>query len=216
MKKINIVEPRIVLESEESLKQLREVILNRSDIKTVEMCSALSKEGTTYMSIGLATSLAKLDKKVLILDCDLRASKLQEILSAREEVTGINDDLNSDRSLTIYQTNIDNLDVVFAGSHTNNSIEVLRKAKFIDEFNKLKEKYDYIIVDTPSIKRGVDAYTVSKYVDAAAIVVRCDYANIDVVKATKIGLERTGVDILGVVFNQVKWYHKDYYIYSHK
>lgn len=216
MKKIDIVEPRIVKESEESLKQLREVILNREDIKSIEMCSALSKEGTTYMSIGLAISLAKIGKKVLVLDCDLRASKLQEILSVKDEISGINYDLDSKDGLTVYQTNIDNLDIVFAGDHTNNSIEILRKKNFVEAFDKLKENYDNIIVDTPSIKRGVDAYTVANYVDAAAIVVRCDYANIDVVKATKIGLERTGVDILGVVFNQVKWYHKDYYVYSHK
>ena len=216
MTKIDIKLPQIVSDSKESLKQLREVVLNNKDIKTIELCSALSKEGTTNMCIGLSDSLAQLNKKVLLFDADLRATKLKEMLSVNTEVEGIYQALESNKNLEIYTTNIPNLDIVFAGQQTKNSIEMLRDDRFVTEFNRLKEIYDYIVVDTPSIKKGVDAYTMANLVDAAAIVVRCDYANIDVVQATKVGLERTGVNILGVVFNQVKWYHKDYYIYSHK
>lgn len=152
-------------------------VMDSTDKKIINILSSISGEGKTFVTINLAISLALLDKKVLIIELDIRKPKLAKYLAMDNE-TGITLYLTGhlDKDKLIQASGIHpNLSVIMAGPIPPNPNELLSKPsldKLIAEFRGI---YDYIVIDTSPIGVVSDSLTLNRFADVNLYVVRADF-----------------------------------------
>ena len=193
---------------EESMRMLRTNLqFSGGNLRVILFTSSIQDEGKSETSFQLAISFAKLDKKVLYVDADMRKSVFTTRYQIKENVQGLSQYLSGQNTEDIvYKTNIKNMDVVFAGPYAPNPAELLYENK-LDEFIKEQRlQYDYIIIDAPPL---------ANIVDAAVIVVKSATVSQRMVKRVKDQLEKVNCKIIGAVLNGVEMkknsYHYKYY-----
>lgn len=199
---------------EEAFKSLRTNLkFCGQDKKVIVLTSSIPREGKSSTVFGLAKSLAEDNKKTILVDCDLRKS----VLIGRYKVQGAKKGLThylsgqSDLDEVMYKTNIDNLDIIFSGHSTPRPSELLDEQLFKDLINKLRQEYDYVLIDTPPIGSVIDAAVVSKICDGIVIVIESNKISYKFVQNVKEQLDKTGCEILGVVLNKVDLSNDKYY-----
>lgn len=146
--------------------------------KVVFITSTIAKEGKSFVAVNLANMIAYSGKKVLLVGMDLRVPKVLKYMGL-EERTGLSNYL-SDSSLNleelIFNTpNNPSLDILASGDIPPNPAELLMNARVEELFAKLKEQYDYIIVDTAPIGLVTDTFLLGKYADAFIYIVRAHF-----------------------------------------
>jgi capsular exopolysaccharide family len=202
---------------EESMRMLRTNLqFSGGNLRVILFTSSIQDEGKSETSFQLAISFAKLDKKVLYVDADMRKSVFTTRYQIKENVQGLSQYLSGQNTEDIvYKTNIKNMDVVFAGPYAPNPAELLYENK-LDEFIKNQRlQYDYIIIDAPPLANIVDAAVIGRCVDGAVIVVKSATVSQRMVKRVKDQLEKVNCKIIGAVLNGVEMkknsYHYKYY-----
>lgn len=199
----------------ESFKTLRtNFLFCGSDIKTVLITSCVKNEGKSTVSLELAKSLAISDKKVILIDCDLRKSVLStKYTDNEEEVLGLSEFLSGQAEIgdVLYSTQLENLDIIFAGAVPPTPVELLGSAKFENLIKSMREQYDYVIVDAAPLGAVIDAAVIGSFCDGAAIVVSCNEISYRFAKEVKEQLERADCKILGVILNRVPTKSSSYY-----
>ena len=202
---------------EESMRMLRTNLqFSGGNLRGILFTSSIQDEGKSETSFQLAISFAKLDKKVLYVDADMRKSVFTTRYQIKENVQGLSQYLSGQNTEDIvYKTNIKNMDVVFAGPYAPNPAELLYENK-LDEFIKEQRlQYDYIIIDAPPLANIVDAAVIGRCVDGAVIVVKSATVSQRMVKRVKDQLEKVNCKIIGAVLNGVEMkknsYHYKYY-----
>lgn len=200
----------------ESYNTLRTNLLYTEDLKVITITSTLPDEGKTVSAFNLAKSFTEIDKKVLLIDGDLRKSSLKKYLEVKGTVSGLSEVLTKQVDDVVNSTNIKNLDVIFSGKTPPNPSELLSSKVFEAFIDKVKEIYDYIIIDTPPVNIAIDSVIIGRVSDGAVIVVRNDFVKRSEIKRAKLELERNNVRIIGVVLNRVKKTQLDYKNYVYK
>ena len=198
----------------EAIKTLRTNIqFCGNSIHVVMFTSAMPDEGKSDVSFALAESLSQIGKKTLMVDADIRKSVLVSRYQLEHEVNGLSQYLSGQKTLeeAIYQTNIENLDVMFAGPYSPNPAELLEEELCGEMFRELREKYDYIIVDTPPMANLIDGAIVARHCDGAVMVIESGAITYHLEQKVKNQLEKTGCRILGVVLNKVDLHSEKYY-----
>lgn len=198
----------------EAIKTLRTNIqFCGNSIHVVMFTSAMPDEGKSDVSFALAESLSQIGKKTLMVDADIRKSVLVSRYQLEHEVNGLSQYLSGQKTLeeAIYQTNIENLDVMFAGPYSPNPAELLEEELCGEMFRELREKYDYIIVDTPPMANLIDGAIVARHCDGAVMVIESGAISYHLEQKVKNQLEKTGCRILGVVLNKVDLHSEKYY-----
>ena len=179
---------------------------NELTCRVFAVSSAMAGEGKSISAVNLACSLAQLDKRVLLLDCDMRRPTLAEKLSLAkypglsEHLTGFVDlekilqpcDANGDES-TFY--------VITAGTTPPNPVELMNSAKMSTLLKTLRERFDYIVLDMPPIGDVSDALISAKLADGVLLVVRQDYGSRIALREAVQQFEFVNAKILGIVFN---------------
>ena len=178
---------------------------DESNCHMIGVSSALAGEGKSLTSINLAYSLAQLDKKVLLVDCDLRRPSVADKLSV-EKAPGLSDYLTRQKRLEEVLQVYDfgqrtTINIVTSGPNPPNPIELLSSARMGKALDTFKEYYDYIILDLPPVEEVSDAMAVAKIVDGILLVTRQDYGNRVVFGSAVKEFEFIDAKILGVVFN---------------
>lgn len=199
----------------EAYKNLRTNLVYTENLQVIMITSTVADEGKTVSAFNLAESFAEAGKKVLLIDCDLRGSFLNKFLIVKEKVAGISEILTNQAIDVINKTNIKNLDIILSGKVPPNPSELLSSNLFKLLIKSLKEKYDYIIIDTPPVTVATDAVVVGRIVDGVVLVVRNDFVKRNSVQRAKIELERNGARIIGVVLNRVNKDQVDYKDYAY-
>lgn len=110
-----------------------------------------------------------------------------------------------------YNTNIENMEVIFAGPSTPNPAELLGNVRFEEILRTERENYDYILIDSPPLGSVIDAAIIARNVDGAVIVVESGVISYKMVQKVKSQLEKSGCRILGAVLNKVNQENKEYY-----
>lgn len=190
---------------EEAIKTLRTNIqFCGSNIRAVFFTSSLPDEGKSDISFALARSLAQIGKKTILIDADIRKSVLVERYHLVQELFGLSQYLSGQKDLeeVIYQTNEENLSVIFAGPYSPNPAELLEEDLCGRMFEALRSYYDYIIVDTPPM---------GNLIDGAVMVIESGAISYRLEQKVKGQLEKYGCRILGVVLNKVDVQAKGYY-----
>ena len=202
---------------EESMRMLRTNLqFSGGNLRVILFTSSIQDEGKSETSFQLAMSFAKLDKKVLYVDADMRKSVFTARYQIKEDVQGLSQYLSGQNTEDIvYKTNIKNMDVVFAGPYAPNPAELLYENKLDEFIKKQRLQYDYIIIDAPPLANIVDAAVIGRCVDGAVIVVKSATVSQRMVKRVKDQLEKVNCKIIGAVLNGVEMkknsYHYKYY-----
>ena len=202
---------------EESMRMLRTNLqFSGGNLRVILFTSSIQDEGKSETSFQLAISFAKLDKKVLYVDADMRKSVFTSRYQIKENVQGLSQYLSGQNTEDIvYKTNIKNMDVVFAGPYAPNPAELLYENKLDEFIKKQRLQYDYIIIDAPPLANIVDAAVIGRCVDGAVIVVKSATVSQRIVKRVKDQLEKVNCKIIGAVLNGVEMkknsYHYKYY-----
>lgn len=150
--------------------------------KVVLFTSSTSGEGKTFTAANLSVSFALLGKKVIFIGLDIRRPRLAELFRINNHNLGItnllikNSPTFEDIKEQIVPSGInDNLDLLMAGPIPPNPTELLARHSLNEIFNILKNKYDYIIIDTAPIGLVTDTFEIAKIADASVYMCRADY-----------------------------------------
>lgn len=202
----------------EAYKALRTNIQFCGDnIKVISLTSCTPNEGKSSISLNMAVAFADIGKKVAFIDADLRKSVIKGKLKVGRIECGLTHYLSGQSGLEdiIYNTNIRNLDMIFTGSYTPNPVELLSHERFTFMIKKLREEYDYVIIDTPPLGSVIDSAIVAKHSDGVIIVIEHNTISYKYAQYVKEQLEVTQCRILGVVLNKIpvskKRYNGKYY-----
>lgn len=150
------------------------------DVKSpiILVTSALNGEGKSYVAINIAASLALLKKKVIIVGLDIRKPTLSQYLHIdfKGHLTSfLLDPTMPLDDLIIPSGAVDNLDVMPSGAIPPNPGELIQSPRMEVLFNDLKERYDYIVVDTSPLYLVSDTFHLDKYGDMTIFVTRANY-----------------------------------------
>lgn len=173
----------------------------------IGVSSALAGEGKSLSSINLAYSLAQLDKRVLLIDCDMRRPSLSTKLSI-SKTPGLSNYLTGYNDITsvIQVCSLDeekSFSIIASGDNPPNPIELLSSTKMAKVIERLRGSYDYIILDLPPVGEVSDAMVAAKLTDGVLLVVRQDYCNSVALSAAVSQFEFIESRILGIVLNCV-------------
>ena len=184
--------------------------------KTILVTSSDKNEGKTTTVSNLAVSFANLNKKVLLIDCDLRNASIHKMFKINN-IYGLTDILAKDRAVDkcIQKTELENLYVLTAGSTPPNPAEILSSEKMKNLIEDLKNIYDYIFIDTPPIGLVTDAGVLSSFIDGVVLVVKSESVEKKYLEETKKKLDAVDARILGAILNSYKSEQKDYNYYSY-
>lgn len=183
-------------------------------VKTILISSSISGEGKSFISSNLAAAFAQTDKKVLLIDADLRGGRIHEIFKMKSNKGLSNLLLEEDMSEMkhyIVKTDIDNLYVLTRGTIPPNPSELLNSDKMKEVFETVEEIFDYVIIDGVPAIGLPDALILSKYADAIMLVCSIKYTPMNALVNAKQAFERIGVPVTGVVVNKVPNIKSNYY-----
>lgn len=185
--------------------------------KIIFVTSTVKGEGKTFISVNLALTLANPSKKVIIIGADIRNPQLQRYDRSTKKLKGLTEYL-VDPTLTIDQvkhksTNNPNLDVIYSGMIPPNPTELLTNDRFEELMKSLKEKYDYIIMDTAPLMLVTDTLLISYYADATIYVARSIYTEKELIAFANKNIDSGKVKNVAFVLNDVK---KEYFGYGNK
>lgn len=180
-----------------------EFIAAAQDCKNVMVTSTLANEGKTNVSVNLALTLSGYEKKVCLVECDLRRPSAHRLILMSRNTEGLTNVLKGEITLSqaIRKVENTNMDLLLAGSTPPNPSELLASDKMKKVIDELSEQYDYIIYDTPPVLLVTDAATLGKYMDGTLLVVSHDKVEKNLVLKAKKNLDSAGVKILGAVYS---------------
>ncbi len=192
-------------------------------LKTVLITSTGPAEGKSTTAVNLAISIAQTGFKTLLIDCDLRKPSVHRHFNVPQE-PGISNYLFGKAPLenVTLSTEYENLSIITSGSIPPNPAELLSTVKIVNFFTDLKEKFDFIIIDSPPILAVTDAVILSSRVDAVFLVIQAGRATIDGVTRAYIALKNVNAPLKGAIVNDLKaesflryGYYRYYYRYPY-
>lgn len=193
--------------TQEAYKTLRtNVQFCGQDIRVIAVTSCYENEGKTVISLNLAKSLAELGKSVLVIDADMRKSVVAGRHTSTKRPMGLSEALTGMQKVDdcIYQTQIEQLQIMFSGKYPPNPVELLGGPHFAQLLEHARKVYDYIIVDTPPLGQVIDAAVVAPRCDGAILVMADSAIRYRTAQEVVEQLRKSGSKILGVVRNNVK------------
>ena len=175
---------------------------NVEGAKTLMITSSVSAEGKTFCSINIATVFALSEKKTVIIGLDLRKPKLFDEFNLTNEV-GIVNYLIRQNSVDeiIKHTQIPYLDVILSGPVPPNPSELIMGDAMGELMKELKEKYDYIILDTPPVGLVSDALELAQYADVTLYIVRQNFSKKEMITLLNNRVKRGELDNASIIFN---------------
>ena len=166
--------------------------------KTIRANIILSLDGD---SVNLAIALSMAEKKVLLVDVDLRKRRVGKVVKLNH-YRGLTDILREEAKFeeVVNVTKYQNLHILASGSPVVNPSEVVASKLTQDFFDSIADKYDYIIFDAPPINVVSDALPLIKYGDGVIFVAREMLTTHKELKKAVTSLERIDANILGLVY----------------
>ena len=209
-----------ISESYRHLRTSLHFIQHDGRLKTITMLSAGQKEGKSATAINLGITYSQLGKKTLLVDSDLRKPIIHRVFRCEKE-HGLTDVLNDglDLDVAIEKTDIENFSVLSCGTIPPNPSEILASKEMDNLIEKLKERFDKIIFDTPPVNAVADGAIVSKKCDGAVLVAFSNSTHRDSLAHAVEYLERIDANLLGIVLNGIRKHHatpSHYYYYYGK
>ncbi|XZE55516.1 polysaccharide biosynthesis tyrosine autokinase [Planctomycetaceae bacterium SH139] len=175
-----------------------------AEYQIIQVTSALPGDGKSTVAANLASSVARANKRVLVIDADLRRPT-QSALFGVEAGLGLSSVLNGDclASEAMFATAVEGLYVMPTGPKPNNPSEALMLPEFGAMLDDLRADFDMIIVDTPPLLAVTDASNVATHVDGVMFVMRIGRNVKPMSKRAVTMLRGLHVNIIGVIVNAI-------------
>jgi capsular exopolysaccharide synthesis family protein len=175
--------------------------------------------GKTFVACNLAMSLLDLDKKVLIVDADLRNPHLHKIFRFKNKV-GLSNVLSGQMSLSkgaIVSTPVPNFFALLAGPPSPTPAELLGSKKMEETLAECTQHFDYVVLDSAPLLPVFDSHYLTVKCDANVLVVRSGHTSRNAVKQSLDFIDRVGGKVTGVVLNDVNLsdFAQNYYYTYH-
>lgn len=204
----------------ESYRTLRTNIKYSSfdnEIKRILVTSSELGEGKSITAGNIALSFSQEDKKVVIVDCDLRKPTVHKKFNISNQKglseAIINKETIGDTMKDYVCSYNENLDIIPAGKIPPNPSEMLSSRAMEELLKILDREYDYVILDSPPVHAVTDAQILSTKVDGVVLVVRAGKTKKESVIAAKASLEKVNAKIIGTVLNGLEQSKEKYYYY---
>lgn len=204
----------------EAYKDIRTEILylipKDGSSKAILITSAEPQAGKTITTVNLGIALSQKGSKVLLVDGDLRKPQIHRAFEL-DRRNGLSEYLKGNVILNsvIKNTKIENLKVVTSGKVPSDPAEIISSKRMEEFIREAKQKFDFVLFDSPPIASVTDAVILASMVGAIIQVVRSGRLLVPTALRTKEKLVNTKTKILGVVLNDLKTYHDDYYYYKY-
>lgn len=179
---------------------------DEKDCHIIGVCSALSGEGKSVSAINLAYTISQMNKRVLLIDCDMRRPTVSRKLHINKG-NGLSDFLSAQIQeggliqMCGIKGNEDAFHVISSGRTPPNPVELLSSVRMKKLLALLREKYAYIILDLPPVGEVSDALAVADQTDGMILVVRQNMCDRNKLADAVRQLEFLNTKILGLVFN---------------
>lgn len=179
--------------------------------KSFVVTSSVKGEGVTTIAKNLSLSLSNMNEKVLLVDCNLRNSNIAKEFNI-SNIKGISDVVinneNIEKAIIKYNENID---ILPSGTKINNPTEVLNSDKIQELLYKMKEKYEFIIIDSSSIQGVTDTHLILGDVDGVILVVKAEKTSKLLVRDSVKVINKLGENLFGVIFNGADTFRNKFY-----
>ncbi|MBQ3547897.1 MAG: CpsD/CapB family tyrosine-protein kinase [Clostridia bacterium] len=217
---INDIRKKVTFSIVEAYKNIRTntiALMTKKDAKVLAISSPNASEGKSTTALNVAITVSQLEKKVLIIDADAHRPSLHKKLKIENDLGILNLIVDDSNLADAIHSHNNNLDVITCGTNTSKPSELLNSEKFDELLEKLKEKYDYIIIDTPPINPVSDALVIAQKVDAIILVVRAASTTHEAFRKALKSLGVLELKVDGVIINgadpRPKGYYKSKYSY---
>ncbi|MEM1012722.1 MAG: polysaccharide biosynthesis tyrosine autokinase [Planctomycetota bacterium] len=185
------------------------------EARVILVTSAVSGDGKTTMASNLATSLARLDRRTLLIDADCRKPRLHKYwLTPDPSAEPVDDEmphgltsvLSGEATLEecVHETGVENLTLMPCGPLPSDPAELLDSEAFVHLLNELADRFDRVVIDSPPVLPVTDARVLGAVCDATLLVVRVGQTSRRAARHARDGLLRTGAAVVGAAVNDVK------------
>ena len=200
----------------ESFRLLRLKLLRAlsSDDQVILFTSSVPSEGKSSLAVNTALTLAKNNKKVLLVDADLRCPVQHRVFNLDNKVNGLSDILAGLCSYEdLYHRNggIENLNIITSGKIPPNPAELLASPQMAKFIERIKEDYDVVFIDLPPICEVSDAGIISNLITGYTFVVRAGYSDRRMIEMAVEIMEGFDASFVGFILNDIDIKSGDYY-----
>lgn len=189
----------------ERFRMIRTMLVSsKNSFRTIMITSPDAQTGKTFVACNLAISLAQLDKRVLLVDCDLRVPRLHEIFGLVSEV-GMFDLLTTEEFLpaAFQPTQHPRLHVLTAGKNRDFPAERLSSPALRTTIEGFTRFYDYVVLDSAPLLPVPDSVSLAKCCEEVVLVVRSRFTTEASLQAALDIIDRSNARVTGVVLNGV-------------
>ena len=193
--------------------------------RTLQVTSSQPAEGKSTTAMALARDYARIGRKVLLIDADLRKPSVHRALGVKNE-HGFMDVIIGHRELesVLIPSGLDGLHVLGLGPIPPNPVQVLSSSIIPDFIREYSPRYDLIIFDCAPVMGLADAPLIARHVDGVVVIVEANRAHFGQAKTAVRRLREAGGNILGIVMSKFNHrdagysydYHYNYYAYGDK
>ncbi|MDH2551841.1 polysaccharide biosynthesis tyrosine autokinase [Acinetobacter baumannii] len=192
----------------ESLRSIRTAIhfaLTSAKNNIIMIAGPSPEVGKSFISTNLATIFAQGNKRVLLIDADMRRGYMHKYFDV-DVKPGLSELLSGQTDLTqvLHKTQVANLDVITRGKSPTNPSEMLSSTQFKDLLEKFQTQYDHIIIDTPPVLAVTDGIIISQYTGVNLIVARYAKSHMKELELTVNRFEQAGVKVNGFILNDIQ------------
>jgi len=171
----------MVSEAIRSLRTNLDFFNIKSKEKVIAISSTVSGEGKSFVAMNLGAVLGMSNKRVILIDLDMRKSKMDLLGQSVDPSKGISTILIRKHAWEdcVVSTALENLDFIPAGPHPPNPSELMLNNEFDELINSLRASYDFIILDTPPVGLVTDGIMAMRHADISIYVFRANYSKKD-------------------------------------
>jgi len=192
----------------ESLRSIRTAIhfaLANAKNNIIMIAGPSPEVGKSFISTNLATIFAQGDKRVLLIDADMRRGYMHKYFDV-DVKPGLSELLSGQADLqkVLHKTQVANLDVITRGKSPTNPSEILSSKQFKELLEQLQSQYDHIIIDTPPVLAVTDGIIISQYTGVNLIVARYAKSQMKELELTLNRFEQAGVKVNGFILNDIQ------------
>lgn len=183
------------------------------EYKVIVVTSSEPGEGKSTTAGNLALSIAQGDKKVALIDCDLRKPSLHKKFGVSNTV-GLSDVIVGKESISVVGHRYNNnLTILTSGKIPPNPSEMLGSKSMKALIEALRKVFDYVILDTPPVQAVTDAQILSTRADGTLLVVKAETTKKESVINTVNLLKKVNANIIGTILNGMDTKRNSYYYY---
>lgn len=179
-------------------------------MKTIVFTSTAQDEGKSTVVANLGIVMAQAGQKVVIMDCDFRNPTQHRLFKLQNK--GLSNCIATGKDVLeiVQSSGTPGLDILTSGPVAPNPSEILASNRMKTVIDELKEKYDYVLIDTPPVLPVTDSSVIGSIADGTILLTAWNQITPAMAKEAKTRLEQAGAKILGVVLNKVEVASKGY------